>query len=179
VTIHSGHPFAPDNGGDPLRRFRGRMPSAVSVWTAEIGGRRAGWTLSSFLVAQGDPAEVVGILDEDSNLADLLTDGAPFTVNLLAWPHRALADAFAGVGPAPGGAFRLAEWTDGGWGPALVGTPGWLGARVTGPIEHAGWGLLIRAAVEHVAVPASPAEPMLAVLRGRYRAVEPATSTDR
>jgi len=170
VTIHTDHPFA---GGEaePLRRFRGRMPAAVSVWVAERDGRRAGWTLSSFVVAQGEPGEVVGIVDEDSDFADLLEPGTPFTVNLLGWSHRSLADAFAGMAPAPGGAFRLAEWQDTAWGPALADASAWLGARLTTAPDHAGWGLLVRAVIEHVEIAETP-DPMLMVARGRYRAVE-------
>ena len=148
------------------------MPAAVSVWLAERDGRRAGWTLSSFLVAQGEPGEVVGIVDEDSDLADLLEPGTPVTVNLLGWSHRALADAFAGVAPAPGGAFRLAEWRDTAWGPVLADASAWLGARLTTTPDHAGWGLLVRAVVEHVEIPDEPVPPMLMVARGRYPAVE-------
>ncbi len=152
VSIHSGHPFStagPDR--NPLRRLRGRMPSPVSVWTAGSLTRRVGWTLSSFLVADGEPAVVLGLLDEDSDLADVLTaptstagGGATVVVNLLGWAHRGLADAFAGVAPAPGGVFKLGGWTDSAWGPVLDGAPAWLGARVTGPVEHAGWTLLVR-----------------------------------
>ena len=95
-----------------MRRFRGRMPSPVSVWTAERAGRRAGWTVSSMLVADGEPAQVLGLVDEDSDLADLVTGGGPIAVSLLGGHHRGLADAFAGVTPAPGGAFRLGTWTE-------------------------------------------------------------------
>lgn len=155
------------------------MSSPVSIWTADTGGRRAGWTLSSFLVADGEPAEVVGILDEDSDLADRLTGTDMGTgpagthpqlvVNLLGWSHRGLADAFAGVAPAPGGAFKLGRWVDSDWGPALADAPAWLGARVLRPIEHAGWGLLVRAVVEHVEIGPEPEAGMLSYLRGRYR----------
>lgn len=174
MSIHSEHPFA-GTGEDrnPLRRFRGRMPSPVSVWTTESGPRRAGWTLSSFLVADGDPAEVVGVLDEDSALADLLTGAGEATVvvNLLDFSHRGLADAFAEVAPAPGGPFRLGRWTPSPWGPVLDGSPGWLGARLTGDPDHAGWGLLVRAAVEHIEIGPEPDAGLLAHVRGRYRPV--------
>ena len=81
VTIHSEHPFLPPEGErSPVRRFRGRMPSPVSVWTAERDGRRAGWTVSSILVADGDPALVLGLVDEDSELADLVSGGGPIAV---------------------------------------------------------------------------------------------------
>ena len=174
VTIHSEHPFLPADGErNPVRRFRGRMPSPVSVWTAARGGRRAGWTIASVLVADGDPAEVLGLLDEDSGLADLLADGGPVAISLLGGDHRGLADAFAEVTPAPGGPFRLGSWTETAWGPVLDGAPGWLGARLpSGAADHAGWALLVRAVIEHVEV-ADGDTDVLGYLRGRYRALAP------
>ena len=176
MTIHSEHPFAEAAGDrDPLRRFRGRMVAPVSVWTALGGGTRAGWTVSSFLVAEGEPAEVLGLVDEDSDLGELLThpEAQPaVVVNLLGWHQRQLADAFAGQAPAPGGVFRLGEWTESEWGPVLLGSAGWIGARLTAePPGHAGWGLLVRATVEHVELFDVPADGLLAHVRGRYRSV--------
>ena len=152
------------------------MSAPVSVWAAGQGGGRAGWTLSSFLLVDGEPAEVVGVLDEDSTLAERLTGseavaGRPFTVNLLGWHHRGLADAFAGLVPAPGGPFPVGRWRDTDWGPVLDDAPGWLGVRLRSVPDHAGWGLLIRATVGHVEIGSDPAEGMLAYVRGRYRAV--------
>jgi len=178
VTIHSEHPFA-DAAGDrsPLRRFRGRTVSPVSVWTALGEGRKAGWTVSSFLVADGEPGEVVGVVDEDSDLGELLLhpEAEPaVVVNLLTWAQRGLADAFAGQAPAPGGVFRLGEWTESAWGPVLLGSAGWIGARLSAePPAHAGWGLLVRATVEHVELFDVPADGLLAHARGRYRAIRP------
>src|SRR5215213_8477700 len=109
MTIHSEHPFT---GGprDPIRQFRGRMAAPVSIWAATAGQRWAGWTVSSFLVADGAPPIVVGLIDEDSDLATAISAGSTFTVSLLGWQHRGLADAFAGLAPAPGGLFRLGVW---------------------------------------------------------------------
>jgi flavin reductase (DIM6/NTAB) family NADH-FMN oxidoreductase RutF len=176
VTIHSTHPFAtPEPDRDPLRRLRGRMPTPVSVWAAGQGRGRAGWTLSSFLLVDGEPAEVLGVLDEDSTLAERLVGSEPasgtLTVNLLGWQHRGLADAFAGVAPAPGGPFTLGRWHDTDWGPVLDDAPGWLGVRLRSVPDHAGWSLLIRATVDHVELGTDPDEGMLAYVRGRYRAV--------
>ena len=43
MTIHGDHPFLPPaDGRDPLRRWRGRMPAPVSVWTTELDGRPTG-----------------------------------------------------------------------------------------------------------------------------------------
>ena len=177
MTIHSTHPFAtPEPDRDPVRRLRGRMPSPVSVWAAGRGAGRAGWTLSSFLLVEGKPAEVLGLLDEDSALAERLTAsepvaGRPLTVNLLGWHHRGLADGFAGVAPAPGGPFTLGRWRDTDWGPVLDDAPGWLGVRLQSVPDRAGWSLLVRASVDHVEIGSDPAEGMLAYLRGRYRAM--------
>lgn len=153
------------------------MPAPVSVWTSGRGASRRGWTISSLMVADGAPAEVVGLLDEDSDLADLLLPRSPvpgaqdptFVVNLLSWPQRSLADVFAGLAPAPGGAFTLGSWTDTDWGPALHGGGGWIGARMTTTPGHAGWGLLVRGVVEHVEVPDLGADGVLTSFRGRYR----------
>jgi flavin reductase (DIM6/NTAB) family NADH-FMN oxidoreductase RutF len=172
VTIHHGHPFAVgEQDRNPLRRFRGRMLSPVSIWAAAAGGVRAGWTLSSFLVAAGDPGEVMGLIDEESPLADLLAETPTVTVNLLGWNQRALADAFAGVMPAPGGPFALAAWRETDWGPVLETSLGWIGARLKPDPDHAGWGLLLRAVVEHVEIQSDPGDDLLCYVRGRYRSI--------
>jgi flavin reductase (DIM6/NTAB) family NADH-FMN oxidoreductase RutF len=172
VTIHHSHPFeVGEEDRNPLRRFRGRMTSPVSIWAAAGGGRRAGWTLSSFLVADGDPGEVIGLVDEESALADILSETTTVTVNLLGWGQRTLADAFAGVAPAPGGPFALATWNDTEWGPVLGNALGWIGARLKPDPEHAGWGLLLRAVVERVEIQPSPADELLCYVRGRYRSL--------
>ena len=166
MTIHGEFPF-PTGEPNPVRQFRGRMPAPVSIWTAVTQGGAAGWTVSSFLVADGSPAMLVGLLDEDSDLAAALSPGAGVAVSLLGAQHRALADAFAQLAPAPGGAFRQGSWTDTSWGPVLSDSAGWLGARLTQePAQHAGWALLVRAQIERVEIP--PSEAVLAHFRGRY-----------
>jgi flavin reductase (DIM6/NTAB) family NADH-FMN oxidoreductase RutF len=173
VTIHHSHPFTEgEQARKPLRRFRGRMASPVSIWAAAAGGKRAGWTLSSFLIADGEPGEVVGLIDEESPLADVLAQSQTLTVNLLGWQQRALADAFAGTAPAPGGPFTLAAWQNTDWGPVLDGSLGWIGARLKpDDSDHAGWGLLLRAVVERVEIPSDPANDLLCYVRGRYRSI--------
>lgn len=170
MTIHSDHPFVPPEGDrDPLRRLRGRLPAPVSVWSTGAGSERAGLTISSLLVADGEPGRVLGLVDADSDFWD--ADPSTWVVNVLGAEHRFLADAFAGTAPAPGGPFRLGSWTDSEWGPVLAGTAGWLGVR-RADVEprEAGWGLLVEAVVEHVEV--GDAEAMIH-LRGRYREVDP------
>ena len=169
MTIHSDHPFLPpEHERSPVRRLRGRMPAPVTVWTS-AGAVRAGWTVSSLMIADGDPPQLLGLLDEDSDLADLLLSTRTVAVSLLGWEHRGMADAFAGTAPAPGGPFRMGSWDDTDWGPVLTDGPGWIGARLLpGAPDHAGWGLLIRAAIEHAEVSDASQAPVLAHLRGRY-----------
>lgn len=169
VTIHSDHPFLPPEGErDPLRRFRGRLAAPVTVWTVASAGERAGLTVSSMLVADGDPGGLLALVDEDSEFWDVAQSAASVAVSLLAWEHRGLADAFAGTAPAPGGPFKMARWNDTTWGPVLEGAVGWIGARfVQEPPRHVGWGLLLEAAIEHVEVNGD-AEALTHV-RGRYR----------
>ncbi len=168
MTIHTDHPFVPDEGDrDPLRRLRGRLAAPVTVWTTGSGRGRAGLTVSSLLVADGDPARVLGLVDEDSDLADALDGTGLLTVNVLGTDHRFLAEVFAGLAPAPGGPFTQGEWQDGPWGPRLADAVGHLGVRVDpAPRRHAGWALLVEGTIEDVHVGAG--DPLVH-LRGRYR----------
>jgi hypothetical protein len=176
VTIHDDHPFMPEDAErSPARRFRSRLASPVTLWTAGDGESRAGLTVSSLLVADGDPGVVVGILDPLSDLWDALRDSGRAVVTILDWADRRLADAFGYVAPAPGGPFTLADWTDTEWGPRLstIGTGGtggtggaggtggtaaagstghtWAGCELIGT-DHpvTGWGILVRLSVAHV-----------------------------
>lgn len=166
MTIHSDHPFVPPEGQrDPLRRLRGRLPAPVTVWAGGRGVDRVGLTISSLLVADGDPGAVVGLVDEDSDF--WVEEPDTWVVNVLGAEHRFLADVFAGTAPAPGGPFTLGSWTDSDWGPVLAGTAGWIGVRrVDGVPRHVGWGLLVEGVIEHVEI--GDADAMMH-LRGRYR----------
>lgn len=147
------------------------MPAPVTVWASTLAGRRSGWTVSSLLLADGRPSELLGLLDEDSELADVVRQTRTVAVSLLTGAHRGLADAFAGIAPAPGGPFRLGHWSDTAWGPVLDDAAGWLGARLGGgEPEHAGWALLVRATIEHVQL--GDAADVLGHVRGRYRPLD-------
>ena len=76
-------------------------------------------------------------------------------MNLLGWSHRSLADAFAGVAPAPGGAFRLGELDATPPGvrcsadaAGLARAPGCCTGDPTTPAGR----LLVRAEIEHVEI---------------------------
>ncbi|HEX5861056.1 MAG TPA: flavin reductase family protein [Nocardioides sp.] len=150
MTIHDTHPFLePESERDPARRFRGRLGGSVTLWTAGVGDDRAGLTVSSLMVAGGEPARILGLVDPDSDLADTLRGTGRAVVHLLGWKHRDLADAFAGVAPAPGGAFRMAVFEPGDWGPQLVDAPGWAAVSLESE-QPAGWSSLVTAVIDEV-----------------------------
>lgn len=168
MTIHAGHPFLePEQDRDPLRRLRGRLGGAVSLWTTGAGRVRAGLTVSSMVVANGAPAHVLGLVDPDSDLASAVQDTGTAVVGLLQWGHRDLADAFAGLAPAPGGPFTLGAWTDTAWGPVLDGVSAWAGLRIAPAPAEVGWSLLLDGVVEHVEV--LDLDIPLVHRRGRYQ----------
>ena len=170
MSIHSEHPFTePESERDPVRRLRGRLGGAVSLWTTgSASGRtpRTGLTVSSLLVAPGDPARLLGLVDPDSDLFDAAAVTRTVAVQLLAWEHRDLAEVFAGVAPAPGGAFRTGTWQDSDWGPVLDGVGTWAGVRLDRPPQDVGWSMLLQGVVEHVQVGDDVAP--LVHRRGRY-----------
>ena len=170
MTIHAEHPFA-DAEPDPVRRLRGRVGGTVSLWTSGEGAARAGLTVTSYVVAHGEPGRVLGLLDPDADLTETLLDGGTAVVQLLGWDDRDLADMFAGVAPAPGGAFRHGAWEDTAWGPRLRGDRSWAGVRLEAT-QEVGWSLLVTTVVEHLEIGADD-EP-LRHRRGRYeRPVRP------
>ncbi|HSJ19549.1 MAG TPA: flavin reductase family protein [Nocardioidaceae bacterium] len=171
MTIHSEHPFAePESERDPVRRLRGRLGGTVTLWTTGEGHGRAGLTVSSLMIANGDPAHVLALVDPDSDFADAVEDNGTAVVQLLEWPHRDLAEAFAGLAPAPGGPFRMGTWVDTEWGPRLDGASGWVGVRITSQQREVGWSLLLDTTVEHVEV-GEEREPLVH-RRGRYLRAE-------
>jgi flavin reductase (DIM6/NTAB) family NADH-FMN oxidoreductase RutF len=169
MTIHGDHPFLPPEAErSPVRRLRGRLPSPVSIWTSSYDGVPAGLTVSSVMIADGEPGYVVGLVDPDSDLWETLRASGRAVVSLLGEPHRLLADAFGYVAPAPGGPFRLADWTDTDWGPALADATAWTGCRlVAGAPPAVGWALQVQLEIEHVHIDPDDLPPIVH-RRGRY-----------
>ena len=172
MTIHNEHPFAdPASARDPVRRLRGRLGGTVSLWAAGEGRDRAGLTVSSLMVAGGDPAHALALVDPDSDFADTVQETGAAVVQLLEWRHRDLAEAFAGLAPAPGGVFTLGTWEQTEWGPLLEGASAWAGVRLTGEQRQVGWSLLLDAWIEHVEI-GEEKEPLVH-RRGRYLRAQP------
>jgi flavin reductase (DIM6/NTAB) family NADH-FMN oxidoreductase RutF len=169
VTIHASDPFAtPEEARSPLRRLRARLATAVTLWTAGAADQgRAGLTVSSVLVVDGDPGRVVGIIDEESTLWETLRRTRRFALAPLRHADHRLADIFAGLMPAPGGPFVGRSWRETQYGPVLDGVAAWAGCRLDGA-RPMGWGLLVEATVDLVEIQAGQDVRPLVHYRGHY-----------
>jgi flavin reductase (DIM6/NTAB) family NADH-FMN oxidoreductase RutF len=167
AAIHHSDPFAaPEVSKSPVRRLRGRLAAPVTLWTAP---GPTGLTVSSMLVADGEPGRVLGLVDAESDFWDAAATAGRFAVTPLGAGDQQLADRFAGLMPAPGGLFAGGEWvvTEYGHVPATAGT--WAGCRLDAHRAY-GWGLLVEATVESVRLDGTPAP--LVHYRGRYHRLD-------
>jgi len=164
ARIHATDPFAaPEGDRSPARRFRGRLASAVTLWTAP---GPAGLTVSSTVLAGGDPPRLLGLIDEEAELWAAVEAAGRFAVAPLGAAHRQLADRFAGLMPAPGGLFVGPDWTQTPYGPLPADVGTWAGCRLDAARPY-GYALLVEATVEHVEIGGE--ETPLVYYRGRYR----------
>lgn len=159
-------PFAtPAEDRRPDRRFRGRLVAPVTVWTAGTAERKAGLTVSSLLIAEGDPAEVVGLVDPLAELFERVLEQESFAVHVLAAGDRRLAGLFAGAYPVD--PFEEIETKESNYGPLISGTRHILGCRLVRS-EEIGFQVLVRGRVEALEIADDAGEPLVRY-RGRYR----------
>jgi flavin reductase (DIM6/NTAB) family NADH-FMN oxidoreductase RutF len=164
ARIHSDDPFAtPEQDRSAVRRLRGRLAQAVTLWTT---AGPAGLTVSSMLVADGEPGRVLGLVDDESDFYDAVRRTGRFAVTPLRADDGQLADRFAGLMPAPGGLFAGGGWTPTEYGPVPADAATWAGCRVDAERPFA-WSTLIEATVETIRVDAGT-DPLIH-FRGRYR----------
>ena len=118
--IHYENPFAtPADQRTPIRRLRGRLAAPVTIWTAQGDDGPRGLTVSSLLVADGEPGFVVGLLNDTTDLWDALQASGRFVVHVAGASDAILADRFAGQRPSPGGLFEGVTVAASEWGPVI------------------------------------------------------------
>lgn len=118
--IHDEHPFSdPDEVRDPVRRFRGRLAAPVTVVTSGGPQGRAGLTVSSIIVAEGDPARIYFLCGMSTDLWEAMAATGAFVVHILERSSRHISEAFAGLRPSPGGPFAGLDPVDGPHGPVI------------------------------------------------------------
>jgi len=145
------------------RRLRARLPAPVTIWTAGADRDRAGLTVSSTLVADGEPGRLLGLLDPESELWTAIEREGHFAVSLCA--DRQRADRFAGLLPAPGGLFAQEQWQQTPYGPVPADVGTWAGCRLDTARPY-GWGMLVEATLLEITL--AEDELPLVHLRGRY-----------
>jgi 3-hydroxy-9,10-secoandrosta-1,3,5(10)-triene-9,17-dione monooxygenase reductase component len=169
IRIGGQHPFAtPPERRSPARRLRGRLVAPVTVWTA--GGLRdgAGLTVSSVLVADGQPARLLGLIDPASALWEAIVATGAFVMQVLGVGDRALAERFAEVRPPIRGMFDGLEVTESRWGPVIGGRRPLASCRLGGS-NQVGYGLLVEGVIEELD-PRDLDDP-LAWAHGGYRSL--------
>ena len=167
AQIHSSDPFAtPEQEKSAVRRLRGRLAAPVTLWTTT---GPAGLTVSSMLVADGEPGRVLGLIDDESDFWDAVVRTRRFAVTPLTPADQQLADKFAGLMPAPGGLFAAGAWTDTEYGPVPAHAGIWAGCRVESD-RPCGWAQLIEAVIERIGT--GPATEPLVHYRGRYHSLD-------
>jgi 3-hydroxy-9,10-secoandrosta-1,3,5(10)-triene-9,17-dione monooxygenase reductase component len=165
--VHYENPFAtPPEARSPARRLRGRLTSGVSVWTSFVDDAPVGLTMSSVLVAEGDPGRILGLVNDTTSLWEAITSSRRFVVHLLDRDHRELAESFAGLRPAPGGVFAGLDARPSEWGPVLGELANRAYCRLASSAP-AGYQILVSGAIERVEL--DELERPLVYFRGRYR----------
>lgn len=159
MSIHSEHPFRTPS--EPGRRLRSRLGTRVALWcTAD-----AGLTVNSMMIVGGDPWRIMAPLLVESDLADELAGGGRVCVSLLSAGDDYLADAFAGLAPAPGGPFTLADFEQTEYGMRLASADTWAFVDVE-PLGEIGWFRLATGAIADAGF--GPDVAPLHSLRGQY-----------
>lgn len=159
-------PFVtPVSAREPSRRLRGRLAAPVTVWTAYGADQeQAGLTVSSVLVAEGEPPLVVGLVDPLSDLWDAVRRGGRFVVHVLTGEHTRMAEAFALR--FPGDPFNGETVVKTPWGPALA-TVATRASCTLLDASDAGYHRLVRAGVDGIELDERTVRPLV-YYRGTY-----------
>ncbi|HZD00035.1 MAG TPA: flavin reductase family protein [Actinomycetes bacterium] len=169
IRIGGRHPFAtPHQRRDPARRLRGRLVAPVTVWTAGRLPGGAGLTVSSLLVAEGQPPRLLGLIDSTSAFWEATRETRAFVVHVLTAADRPLADRFGEIRPPVRGAFDGLEVAGSPWGPVLGGRRPRAACRLAGSAP-VGYAELVEGVIEQLELP--ELEDPLIWLRGAYRSL--------
>jgi flavin reductase (DIM6/NTAB) family NADH-FMN oxidoreductase RutF len=165
--IHNENPFRADPADrDPIRRFRGRIASGVTIVTAGVGEERTGLTVSSLLVIEGEPPSIEIVVGPATDLWSVMARSRRFVAHICDFEHHQLANVFAGLSPSPGGLFVGAGWEDSDWGPVLVELPDRVYCALEA-LDEVGFSGVARGQVQRVEV--TDLNDPLVHFRGGYR----------
>lgn len=168
--IHREHPFlsAPEERS-PARRLRGRLAAPVTIVTAGAGKGRAGLTVSSLFVVEGEPSLIEMVIGPTSDLWDTVAGTGRFVVHVCREAHQDVAEVFAGLRPSPGGPFSAVDNEPSDWGPVLAG----LATRAFCTLlsqSEVGYAGVVTGTIDRVE--AAELDDPLVHFRGAYRRVD-------
>ena len=165
--IHDEHPFAaPVADRDPVRRFRGRLGSPITIITAGDADERTGLTVSSLMVAEGEPSRAYALIGPTTDLFLAIEETERFVVHICEEGHGPLADVFAGLRPSPGGLFIDSAVTQTEYGPVLDDLPNRLYCSYLSGEEET-YSVLLEGIIEDVEL--TDLRDPLIYFRGKYR----------
>ena len=170
VTVRSEDPFATPRGERRVdARLRSRFAAPVTIWTAGAAPERAGLTVSSVLVAEGDPAVMLGLIDSLSDVYDFIVERGRFVVHVLHVGDQRLAGLFAGTYPAD--PFEEVDAVDGAFGPVIAGARHLISCEFLGSTDI-GFRELVCGRIERIDLDPGDSSPLLRY-RGQYRKLSP------
>ena len=161
------NPFAdPPEARDPVRRLRGRLAAPVTIVTSGRADAAAGLTVSSLVVAEGEPGLVYMLVGSTTDLYLQIEASRRFVIHVCSAEDRELADVFAGFRPNPGGVFAGSAVSDSEHGLVLddLGTRAYC--TLSGAREES-YSVLVSGVIDRVE--AGDSDDPLAYFRGRYR----------
>ena len=174
--IHDENPFAtPPDLRDPARQLRGRLASGITLVTAGGPGSWAGLTVSSLLIAEGEPSQLIALVGEATDLWLAIEESRSWVVHILGREDRELSDRFAGLRPSPGGLFAGLVVEDTPWGPALQTTGTRAFCRLERTVET-GFHRLMTGAIDRIDL--HDLQDPLIYYRGKYRTLQPSASVE-
>jgi 3-hydroxy-9,10-secoandrosta-1,3,5(10)-triene-9,17-dione monooxygenase reductase component len=159
-------PFAaPPELRDPTRRLRGQLVEPVTVWTAYGPDERpAGVTVSSVLVAEGEPSGIIGLIGPVSDFWDAVVHSQRFVVHVLDADQARISDQLASR--YPGDPFEGIVVSHSAHGPVLEEVGVRAACGLSGYTE-AGYYHLVQGVIEDIAIGPDDAAPLVHY-RGRY-----------
>ena len=167
LSLMDTNPFSdPLESRSVARRFRGRLAAPVTIWTSGPPEARTGLTVSSLVVADGEPPLVLGLINDTTSLYDTIVDSGSFVVHVAEEHQQRMSEVFAGLRPSPGGMFTSVGFHDGPYGPVLDDLAVRAFCRLD-DVSRAGSHHVISGRIEEASL-GQPLAPLVR-FRGRYR----------
>ena len=141
----------------------------MTVFTSGQNDEKAGLTISSLVIAEGEPAVLLAVVDPLSRLQEQAIETGRLVVHVLGADEARIAGLFAGN--YPGDPFEATEYEESEYGPVLVGDRSVVRCRYLSS-EPLGFQGLLRAEIRSIELADDRHDPLV-WYRGRYRRLSP------